>query len=94
MTKAPISYYLCGSLLASFQYIHVCCTLGSPKLDTALLKSLSSAEERGRITFLDVLAMRFLTQSRVLLAIFAIRKHGWFTFSLASIGTPSFFPAF
>jgi len=49
--------HLCGLLLDSFQYVHVSLVLGSPAMDTALQFCLSRAEQRLRITSLDLLAM-------------------------------------
>lgn len=43
---------------------------------------------RGRLTFLDLLAMLFLIQLRMLLAFFAVRTHYSFIFNL--LATRSF----
>lgn len=68
--------HLCGPLLDSLLYAHVCIELGSPKLDPALELCLTKAEQRGRSASLNSLAMLFLMQTRRLLGCFAARVHG------------------
>ncbi|KAK4810782.1 hypothetical protein QYF61_008754, partial [Mycteria americana] len=54
--------------------------------------SLTSAEERGRITSLDLLAILCLMQPRIPLAL-AARAHCWLMFNLVSTRTPRSFSA-
>lgn len=65
--------------------------MGSPERIPALQVSLTSAEQRGRITFLDLLAMFCLMQSRLLVAFIATRAHYRFMVNMLStwIETPS-----
>lgn len=62
--------HLCGLSQVSLWYVHVSLILVIPVLDPALQMCLTRAEERGRITSLDLLLMLCLTQPRVLLAFF------------------------
>ncbi|XP_055576153.1 uncharacterized protein LOC129736772 [Falco cherrug] len=55
--------------------------------------SLPSAEQRGRITSLDLLAMLLLMHPRVLLAALATRAHCWLVGNLLSTSTPTSFSA-
>ena len=65
--------HLCGPLLGSLQYVHVRLVLGSPEQDPALRMGLISAEQRGRITSLDLLAILLLMQPKMLLAAFCCK---------------------
>jgi len=56
-----------GPLLGCPQHAHVSLVLGSPALNAALRARLASAEQRGRITSLDLLATLFAAQPRRLL---------------------------
>jgi len=49
-----------GRTLNLFHYVNVSLVLGSPELDPALQMGPSIADQRGRITSLDLLAMPFL----------------------------------
>lgn len=73
--------------LVLLQSIHVLLTLGSPKLDRAVRRSLTSTEQRGKITALDLLAAVLLVQPSLLLA-FLGQAHCWLIFNL-SVGQPS-----
>lgn len=71
----PCQILQSGSDLSLFIPVCPCfCWMGEPKLDTAFWMGLSSSQ-RGRITFLDLLAVFFLTQPRVLLVAFAAGAH-------------------
>ena len=54
---------------------------------------LTSAEQRGRITTLHLLAVLCVMQPRIPFAFFAARAHSWLKFNLVSTGTPSAFSA-
>lgn len=58
--------HLCGPFLYLLQYVHVCLALGSPELNQALWMCFTS---------LNLLAMLFLMQSKILLAFFVARTH-------------------
>lgn len=73
---------LCGPSLGSLSYACVCVEMWSPKLDPALELCLTRAEQRERITSLNLLAMLFLMQTRRLPGFFAARVHRWLTVSL------------
>ena len=77
-----------GPLLYLLQYVCIALVLGSAELDTALEMLFTSARQRGRITFLHLLAILLLMQPRIPLAFFTARAHGWFMFSLVSTRTP------
>lgn len=64
--------HLCGLLLVSLQYLS--CVLGSLELDAAAMCGLTAAEQRRRITSLDLLVVLFLVHSRRLLATSATRR--------------------
>jgi len=81
-------HYLCGSLPDSFLYVHVSLVLGSPALDTALQTCLTRADQRRRITSLDLLAALCLKQPKMLVAFFAISTHSWIIVSFLLIRTP------
>lgn len=61
--------------------------MGSPALDPALQQCLPSAEPRGRISSLTLLAALCLMQPGMLLATFAARSHCWLS-SAAPPGLP------
>jgi len=52
---------------------------------------LSSAQQRGRITSLDLLVMHLLIQPRGGLTFWAVRAHCWLMSSLPSTSTPRYF---
>lgn len=64
-----------GTVLDSFQHVHVCLVEGSLGVDTALQVCLTSAEQTERITFLSLLAMLCPVQPRMLLPLFAARVY-------------------
>lgn len=61
--------------------------LGSPELDPALQMCLTRAEQRARITSLNLLVMPHLMQPRMLVTIFAMRVHRWLLVNLMSTRT-------
>ena len=78
-----------GLLLDSLQCIHVSHVLGS----RALQMCLTSAEQKGKITSLNLLAMFCLMQPWRLLAFFAARAHCCLTVNQSIRTTPGpFFP--
>jgi len=54
-----------GPPLDSLQYVNVLSVLGSTELDAAIQLCLSSTDQRGRLSILDLRVMLSLTQSRV-----------------------------
>jgi len=74
MKDAPIPKSAFGPFLDSLQYVHVSLVPVSPALNPALQVDLSSAEQRGRMSFLHLLAT-LLIQSNMLSAVFAMRLH-------------------
>jgi len=56
--------------------------LRAPELDMGLQGGLTRAEQRGRITSLDLLATLLLMQPRLRLAFWAVSTHCWVTSSL------------
>jgi len=81
---------LSGPLLSLFQF--VCFVLGQLMLDTRSKCDLTSAEQKGVIPSLGLLAVVLQRQPGRLLAVFATRAHRWLTFSLLSTKIPRFLP--
>jgi len=69
--------HLCDPSLDSHQYINASLVLGSPELDKHSRCGLTSAEQRGRITSLNLVATLCLKQLRIPFASFAARAHCW-----------------
>lgn len=85
----------CLSPLMIFAALHWTCSnmsnflvLGSPALETVLQVCVSSAEQWGKNTSLDLLAVFFLMHPRLLLSFFAARAHCWLMFNSVSSRTP------
>lgn len=75
-------HHICGLTLDSLQDVH-----GGVDLDPTSACPSTSAEHRGKITSLDLLAMLFLMQHRILLAFFSTRTHCWRMINLLSTTT-------
>lgn len=69
----PASSHHSGSVLNFFKFVTVCFRLGAPKLGQCFSCGLRSAEQRGIIPFLSMLALCLWMQPRRLLTIFAAR---------------------
>ena len=80
---------LCNVLLDSLPYAHVGLVLENPELDRGLQMCLIRAEQKGRITSLDLLARLCLVQPRMPLDFFAARAHCWLMFNFLSTGSPA-----
>lgn len=83
-------HLLCRPSLGSLPYVHVSFVLGNPQLDTALQFWPCNAEQKGRITFLDLQDICPM-QPMVPLAFFVARTHCRITFTLVSRRTPRLF---
>ena len=68
-----------------------CLVLGSPTLDLALQLCLTGAEQRGRITSLELLAVLLLMQPRRLVAFLATRARCWLVVDLLPTRIPRTF---
>jgi len=81
----------CGPPLDPLQQLHVFSVLRAPELDKGLQVGLTRAEQRGRITSLDLLAMLLLMKPRIWLAFWAVSAHCQVMLSFRSTSTPKSF---
>ena len=94
-SHSSLSFFLCGRCSSPFMNsVALCWTLSSTSMSSLCRGAqnwtqysrggLTSAEWRGRLTSLDLLATLLLMQPRQLLAAFAARAHCWLMASLLS----------
>ena len=81
-------HHLHGPMPGYLQWVLVYPALGSPELVPGLQHCLTSAEQKGSITSLDLLATVCLLQPRMMVAFFTARVICWFKVSLLPAENP------
>ena len=85
------SHHFCGPSLDPLQQVHVPPVPGLQSWTQDSTWGLTSAEQRGRITSLDLLAMLLLIQPRIQLPFWVARPHCHVMLSFLSTSTPKSF---